>query len=168
MLKFDEVEAESRKAQGLNGTLNTELAAEREKANATIKQIETLGRQEERLKEQKVQLERRLAEANDRVRDQNTDKSTLQKDAEDLRQQLKLAEDECREAKVAIERLEKKMQKRDKRVADFEVSWSISPHNVSADDEQKSIEILRDDNNKLAEAVKNHKVIQSTSCICNY
>jgi chromosome segregation ATPase len=135
MLKFDEVVAKSRKAQDLNGTLNTELAAEREKAHATIKQIETLGRQEEEFKEQKVQLERRLAEANNRVRDQDTDKSKLQKDAEDLRQQLKSAEDDCREAKVEIERLEKKLQKRDKRVADFEVSWSISPHNVSANKE---------------------------------
>jgi chromosome segregation ATPase len=122
MLKFDEVVAESRKNQDLNGTLNTQLAAEQDEARKMNRQIETLSRQEEELKEQMFLLERRLAEANDRVRDQNTDKSALHKHAEDLRQQLDSAEDDCRKAKAEIERLEKNMQKRDKKIADFEVS----------------------------------------------
>jgi chromosome segregation ATPase len=122
MLKFDEVVAESRKTQDLNDALNNKLAAEREEAHKMNERIETLSGQEEELKKHKVQLECQLAELHDKYRDQITDMSTLQQGMEDLRRQLKLVKDECSEAKAEIKRLLKNIQKRDKKIADYDVS----------------------------------------------
>ena len=125
MLKFDDVLAESRKHQDLNAALNIQLAAERKEAQEMNSKIATLGRQEQELKEQKVQIERRLAEANDKVRDQNTDMSARQNDTEDLRRQLKSVEDKLSAATAEIERLQKNTQTRDKKIADYGVSCFI-------------------------------------------
>jgi chromosome segregation ATPase len=121
MLNVNEAVAESRKNQDLNAALYTQLVAEREEAQEMNRKIEALSRQAEDLEEQKVQLERQLAEANDKVRDQNTDKSTLENSTEDLRRQLKSAGDDLSSANAEIERLEKNKKTSDRKVADYDV-----------------------------------------------
>jgi chromosome segregation ATPase len=124
ILRFDEVSAENRKAQDLNSALNNRLATEREKAREMNERIHTLQDEEEELEEQKVQLECQLAELNGKIHDRDTDISGLQKGTENLRRQLTSVEDDCNKANAEIERLRKNIQKRDQKIADYDVGRS--------------------------------------------
>jgi chromosome segregation ATPase len=159
ILKFDEVSAEYRKSQDLNATLNDRLAAEREETQELNKKIDTLRDQEDELEQQKGRLECKLAELNGKIQDQDTGILGLQNGTEDLQRQLVSVEDDCSKAKAEIERLRKNIQKRDERIADYDVSCSHPPAGCSTNAKQASIQILKDENNRLVEKASREKVM---------
>lgn len=122
MLRFDEVATESRKAQEANHSLAGELEAERQKTQKLNEQLENARRAEEELELQRAQLERQLADVDTAARDDNAHSPNLVQVAEDLREKIKEMEEECRVAKAEVERLQCNIKKRDRKLADFDVS----------------------------------------------
>lgn len=154
MLRFEEVAAESRKAHESNAFINQRLEAEQQHAQQLAEKIRDLQRNEKDLKARQVQLECQLASAKEEARPQDPDTSILDGKIDDLQQQLKKVEEDRTAKEAEITRLERNMEKRNRRLADFEVSENQTSHSVLSDSPQKSYGPLKDRCEKLAAKLK--------------
>jgi chromosome segregation ATPase len=154
MLRFDEVVAESRKAQESNDALQQKVEAEQQHGQLLTEQIRALHQNEKDLKARQTQLEQQLSDINDQVRVHDAEPSALEKEMGELRQQLRTVEDERAVKEVQIARLERNLEKRDRKLADFEVSHYQDYIQAVSDDVQKSYNPLKDRCEKLAAKLK--------------
>lgn len=122
MLRFEEVAADGRKAQEANATLNQKVEAEQRHTLQLTEQIRDLQRNEKDLKARQVQLECQLANANEIIRVQDPEPSALNKEIADLQQRLKSVEKERTAKEAEVADLGRKMEKRNRKLADYDVS----------------------------------------------
>ncbi|KAH3945157.1 hypothetical protein HBI25_148960 [Parastagonospora nodorum] len=125
VLRFDEVAAESRKAQEAKLGLAGELEAERQQTQNLNEQLENARRAEGELDIRRVQLERQLADVDVAAHGDNAKPSNLVQVAQDLREKTKELEEECRIAKAEVERLQCNIKKRDRKLVDYDASVSL-------------------------------------------
>jgi chromosome segregation ATPase len=129
ILKFDEVSAECRKAQDSSNVLRRQLDAERQNSQQLHEQLNTLRSNEENAKEHQSELEA-------------------------LHRRVGDAEKECSKAKEEIHRLQQNLQKRDQKLADYDVSVIDRLLQQRINQLQKSVKMLRANEEKLMEELK--------------
>jgi chromosome segregation ATPase len=111
MLRFHDVVAESRRARESNDGVSRELEAERHRAQNP----------NDELKMRKAQLECQIADVGDDTRSHGSSIPDSRQEAEGLREKIKEVEDECCVAKSEVERLQRNIQKRDRKLVDYGV-----------------------------------------------
>ncbi|KAF2825351.1 hypothetical protein CC86DRAFT_383251 [Ophiobolus disseminans] len=124
ILRFDEVVAESRKAQESNDTLQQQLQSEQQQTQQLTEQMGVLRQNEDDLKARQVQLERQLADMGDKTQDQGANSTIPEQETVDLRKELGKVKDELSHKEVEIAKLERNLEKRDRKLADFEKSYT--------------------------------------------
>jgi chromosome segregation ATPase len=120
ILRFDELAAECRQAKESRDDLKRELEAERHQMQRLCERSEIARQKEEDLESRKAQLERQLADIDANVHPQNVKSRVDEQKMKDLQDKIKEVEDECSGAKAEVERLHRELQKRDRKLGDYE------------------------------------------------
>jgi chromosome segregation ATPase len=165
MFRVEEVAAGSREAQRLNAALTQQLRAEQQRAEQMYAQIEALLKNEEEYKVHKVQLQHQLAELSAKAQNHTTLSLAVEKDMNELQQELKKTEVECSTAKAEVERLRRNLERRDRKLVDYDVSAIDLLVCALLNTQQDSINLLKEEKNRMvAKLDQIAKVTQFTMC----
>lgn len=154
MLKFDELAAESREAKESRDVLSRNLKAERHQIQKLEEQLETARQNEETLESRKAQLERQVADLNDNAKLHKAISLDNGQAVTDLQERIKEVEHEHSVAQAEIERLQRNIQERDQKSADYDVCENPGNVCISAKLWQASVSMLKEESRKLSEQLK--------------
>jgi chromosome segregation ATPase len=126
ILKYKEVVTESRRVQQSNEVLVEEIATQKQHAERLNEQIKAHQQTEEALKARTAQIERQFEELNELARDHGVDPLELDREMNDLRQQLKKAGDDLKQS-------EGLRQSTEQELASLKVSIEISVAHTLSD-----------------------------------
>ncbi|KAL5118609.1 hypothetical protein ACEQ8H_003460 [Pleosporales sp. CAS-2024a] len=126
ILKFEGLAAETREVQASKTAADGELKAERRRADELSQQLGHARRVEDELKSRQAALESQLAEAAKSACKHSIESAAPE--LEILREKILVLESECRTAKTSVERTQQNIQKRDRKIEDYEVSVMMLKH----------------------------------------
>lgn len=157
ILKSDELVADNRKTQDANTTLRQQLEAQQEVVQRLRKEIDNLHQHEQKLETTRADLVTQVTNLKDTTRDHCEELTAVRQNAEELQRELTQLQDKCELTKAESERLRLDLQRRDREVDEYNVSYpnlSETSHLIAS---QASIKKLQEENKRLAEKAK-HKV----------